>query len=377
MELNCNFQVRALSKRKLNKVCFGIAIFLFSLKAVGLKAQQVQPGSSTLTSESVETNIPGVMAYRATPKAFDAETASELELARYGLPPRPNPEKSAQAYEVWKDLVRASHERVIPELTESNIYHGSIKNFSPGSKKLATGSMPGSSSNWSGFVITDPNNAFSQAGVVAAYYTVPGVDPCLKLGPRLWSSNWVGIDGFTYNGVGSGDVFQVGTSSDADCTQGANNHQLYYAWVEWYPNTALIANQQVPILPGDSMFICASTVYGRYVVTVRNKTRGKSYSLPMSPPAGTHLVGNSIEWIIERPQVNGSQTDLAFYTRSAWQTMLGYYQTGALQYRPSLTPTGTSYTLTMFNQAGVAISTPTLYPGPVDDAAWFNGIEVW
>ena len=86
MELNCNFQVRALSKRKLNKVCFGIAIFLFSLKAVGLKAQQVQPGSSTLTSESVETNIPGVMAYRATPKAFDAETASELELARYRLP---------------------------------------------------------------------------------------------------------------------------------------------------------------------------------------------------------------------------------------------------------------------------------------------------
>ncbi len=377
MELNCNFPVRALPKRKLNKVCFGIAIFLFSLTAVGLKAQQVQPRSSTQTSESVETNIPGIMAYRATPKAFDAETASELELARYGLPPRPNPEKSVQAYKVWKELVQASHERVIPELTESNIYHGPIKITSSETKRLPTGSIPLQTQIWSGFVITDPNNVFSLPGVVAAYYTVPGVDPCLKLGPRLWSSNWVGVDGFTYNGVGSGDVFQVGTSSDADCTQGANNHQLYYAWVEWYPNAALIANQQVPILPGDSMFICTSTMYGRYVVTVRNKTRGKSFSLPMSPPAGTHLVGNSIEWIVERPQVNGSQTDLAFYTRSAWQTMLGNYQTGALQYRPSSAPTGTSYTLTMLNQAGIAISTPTLYPGPVDDAAWFNGIEVW
>jgi hypothetical protein len=343
--------------------------FLTADRAQGRQADE-KAASTPTTMETVETNISGIRVFLPPPSTFNALEASTFDLARYGLPPKPDRSKSPQAYRVWEDLVQASHERIVPGLQQSDIYHGPVKNLAPG-KKLSTNSIASTSSNWSGFVIADTNNVFYQIGVVAAYYAVPSSATCSTGGPRLWSSNWIGVDG-----SGSPDVFQTGTSSDSDCTQGAHDHSLYYAWIEWFPNASILVNRGFPISAGDSMFIATfvDPGTGRYVLTLRNFTRRASLSVPMSPPAGTHLVGNSIEWVIERPQVNGALTNLASYNRNAWQTMMGYYQQGALIYRPSLAPTGTSYTLTMIDGQGINISVPTLYPGPVDDAAWFVGI---
>jgi hypothetical protein len=97
--------------------------------------------------------------------------------------------------------------------------------------------------------------------------------------------------------------------------------------------------------------------------------------MPMTPPPGTKLIGNSIEWVIERPEVNGIQTNLALYTQSAWQKMFGYFPKSGALYRPSALPSGVLTTLIM-DQNGIYVSIPTLYPGESDDAAWFNGIRV-
>jgi hypothetical protein len=44
-----------------------------------------------------------------------------------------------------------------------------------------------------------------------------------------------------------------------------------------------------------------------------NRTTGVSTSLDFNAPAGTKLVGNCAEWIVEAPQVGGAQTAIADY----------------------------------------------------------------
>src|SRR5262249_32422425 len=44
-----------------------------------------------------------------------------------------------------------------------------------------------------------------------------------------------------------------------------------------------------------------------------NRTTGASTSLNFSAPAGTKLVGNCAEWIVEAPTVGGAQSAIADY----------------------------------------------------------------
>src|SRR5262249_39833297 len=49
-------------------------------------------------------------------------------------------------------------------------------------------------------------------------------------------------------------------------------------------------------------------------VVLRNETQGKSTAFLFSAPSGTHLVGNSAEWIVERPQIDNKLSNLANYS---------------------------------------------------------------
>jgi Peptidase A4 family len=332
---------------------------------------QAAKPASTVALKTVDTNIGGLRALLATPAKFDPEKASVAELESYGLPPMPDQKKYPQAFQAWSELAKAARDRVTPNFTEAQIFHRPAMELARAKNQAATGPQQFTNMTWSGFVISDSNNVFNQPGVTSANYTVPGVEPCATIGPRLWMSQWVGVDGY-----GSPDVLQVGTSSDMNCPEGANDRETYYAWVEWYPLPTLIADRQVPLFPGDSMLVSVNVISGRYVVTLHNSTRHKAFSMVMTPKPGTQLIGNSIEWVVERPMANNVQTDLSLYDRCAWLNMQGYYQQGALIYRPSVAPSGTVYALTMV-QNGAEVSTPTLYPGPANDAAWITRDTIW
>jgi len=307
--------------------------------------QRISTFAGAENAETIATNLSGFRAYRTPPEGFDPYSGSNSELARYGLPARPEPSRQPVEYRVWQMLVDASQYRVVPDFEISKIYHPPIRGFKagkkPGKVNGRVAPTPSTSTNWSGFVINDSNNFFNSVGSVSAFFNVPAVTDCTVFGPRQWSSDWVGVDGF----VGSSDVFQAGTSSDADCGAGPGNHSLYYAWVEWFPNPVILLNRNFPIVPGDSMSVTVVTnpPQNLYVLTLFNYSRHTSVSIPMAPPPGVKLVGNSIEWVVERPTVNGVESILAPYSRSGWQTMIGYYVQGQAQYRPSLAPTGTSY----------------------------------
>ncbi len=139
--------------------------------------------------------------------------------------------------------------------------------------------------SWTGYAVT--GSEFTQ---VQGSWTVSAVD-CTAT-PNTFSSEWVGIDGWTSN-----TVEQIGT--DADCN---GEKPVYYVWYEFYPlNTIVI--KDVSIAPGDNF--SASVVYNgsnEYTVSITNDTTGENFSKEVeftgADNSGVPL-RNSAEWIEE------------------------------------------------------------------------------
>jgi Peptidase A4 family len=318
--------------------------------------------------ETVETNIPGVRAFSAPPHDFDALRASDTELARYGLPPRPDRQTSPVAFASWERWVTASQYRIVPKLKATNVHYGPAKNLSVG-KIALSGPTPATSSNWSGFVISDASNIFNLiGGYVQGTFVVPKGLSCVI--PTYYdSANWVGVDGW-----GSDDVFQLGTSTNVDCVHGSEQH---YAWIEWYPAPSMIVTN-FPVDAGDIITVAAAvtTAQNRYEFHFMNWSTRQSLYMLMTPPSGTQLVGNSIEWVVERPTINGVLSNLTPFFLNSWTGLDGFFQpntASTLHYRPSVPATGTSLMVTMTDGTN-NFSVPSIYPGPYDDSAWFQSL---
>jgi hypothetical protein len=344
------------------------------LLAFASAAQTSKHPDDTSGLDVVATNIAGVSAFRALSKDFDANNASDAELARHGLPPRPDKDKSPTAYGNWLQIVAAAAYRVVPTLETTNVYHGAVQGWKLTGKRVG-GLVDVQSSNWSGFVIEDTNNSFRQGALLSGTYVVPQLMDCKSGGPipRLWSSNWIGFDG-----QDSPDVFQVGTSSDNRCdeTFGGGPRANFYAWYEWYPQAETRMTSE-GVIPGDyiTLYLYVRTNPTSYAFTYINESRRRSVSMPLSPPPGTTFVGNTVEWIVERPTINGSLPKLAPYLWSNWYG--GYEQDMHNNPQmPSSTLVGTVYSVTMVDQNTQGVmSVPTLIPHqPHVDTFWFQYI---
>jgi hypothetical protein len=144
-----------------------------------------------------------------------------------------------------------------------------------------------------------------------SYYWYPA-----NLGNRF-SSEWVGLDGMT-----SSDVVQDGIEMDVLSFQSSSQYWVYvssyYAWVEWYPGASvMISNFSVTA----SDFIYAYALVGNnnpcgaininantacfHISRVRNGV-AIQVATSLAKPAGTTFVGDSAEFILERPTVGGS-----------------------------------------------------------------------
>jgi hypothetical protein len=138
--------------------------------------------------------------------------------------------------------------------------------------------------SWAGYAVT--GSGFTK---VSGSWTVTAVN--CSATPKTYSSQWVGIDGWT-----SDTVEQIGT--DSDCS---GSTPSYYVWYEFYPkNTVVISG--VSIAPGDRFL--ASVVYdgsNEYTVSITNVTTNQSFSKEVSF-SGTSKAKpewNSAEWIME------------------------------------------------------------------------------
>ena len=145
-----------------------------------------------------------------------------------------------------------------------------------------------------------------------------------------------------------------------------------------YPEPEIrIDPSTLPISPGDVVELIAAPAKMQEIppfspyptLSIYNSTTRQSAQLARNPPSGTALVGNSIEWIVERPRINDQLTNLMPFFLNGWKGIFGAFKPNATPevfYRPSSPATGTAYIVTI-RIVAIGSSTPALYPVSNED----------
>jgi Peptidase A4 family len=92
----------------------------------------------------------------------------------------------------------------------------------------------------------------------------------------------------------------------------------YYPWIEWYPYSQTRVTSPT-INSGDFVFIKVWSV---------SSTQGYAYfcdystdvsaECALTAPAGTVVYGSSVEWVVERPTLGSTLTNLTNYIAGPW-----------------------------------------------------------
>jgi hypothetical protein len=255
---------------------------------------------------------------------FNPLTATDDDLDRYGLPPKPDSQQDPEGYDRWKRMVTLPLKRTEPQIQRTTIQHKPSMVVSEDNQNL-NGTLSAYSTNWSGFADIASNGTFTYPNnYVTAQIAVPNVTAVTCNSNWEYSSEWVGFDG-----VNSNDVLQAGIESDAKCSSGIQS-KYYSAWFEWYPNYAYrITN--FPVKSGDAIDVevwyTATSPNGHAYFA--NYTQGVAGSIAFSKPSGTTFYGNSEEWVLERPTVNGVLATLPKYVSDTFSRSSAYTQLGS------------------------------------------------
>ncbi|HLZ31500.1 MAG TPA: G1 family glutamic endopeptidase [Chloroflexota bacterium] len=240
---------------------------------------------------TVPTNRPDIHAFAKPESGFNAETASTADLKKHGLPRRPSATAKPQALRQWQDVIRHAKHAITPQFSPRPQARRAPQ-FTRGS---------GTSNNWSGAVDSQPVCArrffcpITPAPAVTGVegiWTIPSVEGSGQVGTV---STWVGLDGFSNN-----QVQQIGT----DATNTDFGFAMYEPWYELYPDgSQTIPN--LPIGPGDQMYGMVQYEAGNQIWFFMEDLTTGDYSSFVVPATYSSL-GQSAEWIMERPEYNGT-----------------------------------------------------------------------
>jgi hypothetical protein len=313
----------------------------------------------------------------APPAGFDPVTASDAQLDAYGFPPRPDAKKNPGPYALWKTVVTRPVTRIVPELQATKAVNGPEKMAAEGPR--AANAVGGTSGNWSGYVVTAASDPFkADKTYIFATFTVPVAQQAFGKcsSSAVHASEWIGIDG-----SGSSDVLQAGIKTSATCKSGKTTGS-YVAWYEWFPEFE-IDIKNFHIYPGDLIYVYVwntSATVGHYFL--EDVTTNKTSSLSFKAPKNTRLKGNSAEWIVERPSINGKDATLANYIAQAWLACHVLLHNGTI-YSPANVNGGQSESLTMsdggkdISFADTTANDGLTYVNPKGNTSFWTGTGLW
>jgi hypothetical protein len=299
-------------------------VLLCSFPAI-TSAQSVSSAVASIYrgSANVPTNIPGVYRYPAPPDDFDALGATDEERASYGFPPRPDVRTDPDGYVKWTRAMKVAKVRWTGNLKDMGI--ASVPGMPARSPLEAAPNIsahPGKVYyyNWSGVANTNSNRVWSDKtsfDIVYSDFNVPVAQQPFGScdGGADIEVSWNGIDGFV-----NGDVLQGGSMSQAYCNNGSRTNS-YCGWVEWYPSYQILC--QFDVNPGDDMYVVTYNVTGGGTnpgnVYIEDLTLQTASSVQLTWIKGPGLVGNSADYIVERPCCSGSKFyPLANYLQNFW-----------------------------------------------------------
>jgi Peptidase A4 family len=296
-------------------------------------------------------SIPGIApgqirTHPAPPEGFDARRATPLELILYGLPQRPDPAVMPALAARWNEAFSRPLTYITPTFQP-------MEEVLPDVGQLDGPQLDANANNsiWSGSVVT--TTTADKFKSITGQWNVPDVAPAAAGAGSWYSVAWIGIDGF-----GGNDVCQIGTVQAVTVAANGNVTKSCYAWFEWFPQSwQAITN--FPVSMGDTLtgLLCiqSPTEAG---FNLLNVTTGAHTGFTFDAPAGTTLVGNTAEWILERPGINGSTAQLPDFGEVYFDSAIASNSTN------TAVDAGTGIVLNMVeNGATVAtttVETPTL-----------------
>jgi Peptidase A4 family len=281
-------------------------------------------------------------------------------LGGFVVPPAPNAKEADASFQHWKAAVSGPRAAsAIPKLTATTLSNGHAQKPTLGDNGVTNGTSA-TSSNWSGTVALTPlPNGFRTEAIIGVF-TVPTAQQAFGSCTGNWdySSLWPGIDGW-----GSGDVLQAGVEADAYCaSNGATKATYYSSWIEWYPYSETRVSSP-SVKAGDLMFVEVwSTSPTQGYAYLHNYTTQETAEYSLTPPSGTTLTGNSAEWVVERPGVNGGLATLTNYLNSAWSNGVAWNYTASSPsyWYQGQTSRPNMHLITMLDDSGNGISAPTV-----------------
>jgi hypothetical protein len=240
--------------------------------------------------------------------------------------------------------------------------------------RLVPSALATTSTNWSGYAVTAGRGAVT---AVSGSWVVPTVSGS----GTSYSSDWVGIDGFS-----SPTVEQIGT--DSDLSGGAPQ---YYAWYEMYPSGSV----EIPLAIHAGDTITASVAYGAsgFTLSISDATTGKSFTTTKTASGAQR---SSAEWVVEAPSsfsgilpladfgkvtftgaqatINGSTGAIDSFTASGEQvySINMESRSGATEDTTSALTDSGSPTASSFAVTDTAATTSTPTPTPPSRPSWWS-----
>jgi peptidase A4-like protein len=255
---------------------------------------------------------------------FDPATASPALLRKYGLPPKPDPDRQPFLRKTWERGFGAplmlqefifSRDRVQATIYRLHVRQADHRPFAE--TRFET------SSNWSGAYIAA--NRDKRSLQIWGVWTIPAN---LKLPPAPFQgppgidylcSNWIGLDG--QRRYFDSSLPQIGTVStlEADGTTTAQ------AWTQWWArgnaNTAPLplglavapGNQVLSVLTAlDSQTVSFVMVNLSAMTAMAVQGTAPTVTLADGTQATPDIAGATAEWIVERPAIPGQPTRYNF-----------------------------------------------------------------
>jgi Peptidase A4 family len=260
-----------------------------------------------------------VRTFAPPPRGFDPITASAADLFKHGFPARPDhPEHLERFKRVFGQLKDRFHYIEPTFRVNPKRRHGTAASRHFGGKVVAKPPVTGTgnefSSIWSGaLVFPAPGQSFRW---IVGEWTIPNVSSPDD-NQTYYCATWIGIDGDS--SVPSQDLCQAGINMDVT-RSGGNITRNCSAWCEWFPGQELeIPN--FPVTFGDTVAITICTTGAgstEALIFYANLTSGMGTSFILDAgtfPDGSQisLLGDSAQWVVERPEVGGNTALLANY----------------------------------------------------------------
>ena len=250
-----------------------------------------------------------VRTYDGPPVRIDVLEASNEELARYGLPRRPDPQEEPELARLWARTFSRPFEYVPAELSIDTVMGLRDPLWRhPGHPRGLDSEGSFGPSGWGGAVAFPKKLIMSgvtadrrikpylagPANVVYGQWTIPGVFPASNPAGDIIAGFWVGIDGW-----GNGQVLQAGVA----VTVRPDATVRWWAWTEWWTQQFKdppVAVDNFPVTVGDTVtvLVCAlSPEWG--FAAFHNLTTGQVTSVGIPGRPNIPLIGATAEWIVE------------------------------------------------------------------------------